>query len=238
MKKPRAMVLAAGLGTRLRPLTDLTPKAMLEFRGRPMIDYILEKLHQNGFSQVVINLHHLASQLRTYLEEHRPDGMELHFSDESGALLDTGGGIVKASELFDPSAPVLIHNVDILSNIDLGALHKEHLASGAMATLAVKERETTRNLLVDPSGRLKGWRDNRSGKQILLGEPANLKALAFSGIHILSREIFQHLPTDGAFSITTAYLELAKNHSIMTYDHSGDSWIDMAHPSNFPSLRS
>jgi MurNAc alpha-1-phosphate uridylyltransferase len=231
-----AMILAAGLGTRLRPLTDDTPKALLPFHGKTMLEHVVEHLKDHGITEVVINLHHCADQIEAFLRQQQYFGIKFHISDEREELMDTGGGIVKARKHFDGQGPFIVHNVDIYSDTDLTALLRHHLKSEALATLAVSDRSTSRNLLVDEEGLLCGWRDNRTGEEIIARQKPGLRPVAFSAIHVVDPEIFHYLEQGKPFSITKAYLQLATRHRIMTYDHTGDTWTDMADISNFSSI--
>jgi NDP-sugar pyrophosphorylase family protein len=230
---PKAMILAAGLGTRLRPLTDHTPKALLPFRGKTMLEHVLAHLGMHGITEVVINVHHHAGQVERFLEIHQNFGFNIHISDERQQLMDTGGGIVHARHWLEGAGPFIVHNVDIWSGVDLGALVKDHARHGALATLAVSERKTSRQLLVDAEGRLCGWRDNRTGEEIIARTTKGLRPVAFSAIHVMEPSIFSFLEEGRPFSITKAYLQLAAEHRIMTFDHTGVDWTDMAEISNF-----
>lgn len=254
---PKALILAAGVGSRLQPLTDATPKALLTFRGRTMLEQVLLNLKQHGVVDVVINIHHHADQIENFVKNHDHFGMKIVFSDERDRLMDTGGGILKARRYLEGSGPFLVHNVDIFSDLDLTALYDSHLRSGPLATLAVQRRKTSRNLLVNEDGRLSGWRDNSSGKTIMAGEgpyrekvkasgatgvarpvkrEEELRPVAFSGIHIIEPQIFTLLDDDEPFSIMHAYLGLCGENTIETFDHSSGVWIDMAKKENFPGL--
>ena len=221
------MILAAGLGTRLGELTASRPKALLEWEGVPLLERVIRKLISQGFDEVVINVHHFAELIMDFVARKRNFGIRIEFSHEKEALLDTGGGIAKASWFFGEE-PFLVHNVDINSDIDLRKLYQAHLMSGTIATLAVKERVTTRSLLMNSQGKLKGWRDNRTGETILCDPSASgLIPIAFSAIHIMDPEIFKYFPEKKRFPLMPFYLELAKNHSLNLYRHDRDSWIDM-----------
>jgi len=254
---PKAMILAAGVGSRLQPLTDAIPKALLPFRGRTMLEQVLLNLKKHGIEEVVINIHHHADQIENFVRKHDYFGINIVFSDERDRLMDTGGGILKARQYLEGSGPFLVHNVDIFSDLDFTALYDSHLRSGPLATLAVRRRETSRNLLVDEDGRLAGWRDSSSGKAIMAGEGPyrgkvkltgttgvavpvkredELSPVAFSGIHIIDPKIFTFLDDDEPFSIMHAYLSLCGEHTIDTYEHSSGVWIDMAKRENFPGL--
>lgn len=236
MNFPTAMILAAGTGTRLRPLTDRTPKALLPFRGKPMLEHVIRSFTGAGFEHLVINVHHHAGQVISYLEANDFFGISIEISDEQELLMDTGGGILKARKYLDGDAPFLVHNVDIFSNIDLMKLYSRHMEQRPLATLAVTRRETSRNLLVNDDGLLCGWKNNSTGEEVIVRRQEQLIPVAFSGIHVIDPSIFRLLDRQDPFSITKAYLELSKNKEIRTWDHSGDTWIDMASPDHFSLL--
>ncbi len=233
---PRAMILAAGLGTRLRPLTDHTPKALLTYKGRTMLEHIILKLKSAGITEVIINIHHLADQIVDYIAANNSFGISIDFSDEQGELLDTGGGIRKARSFFEGRGVFIVYNIDIYSDINLYAMLEVHKSNNSLATLAVKQRETSRNFLANDKNFLSGWKNKQSGETIITRKEQHLSPTAFSGIHVISDSIFSLLDQEGPFSITGAYLELSKQHPIYLYDHSQDNWTDMAHPSHYPEL--
>lgn len=208
----KAMIFAAGLGTRLRPLTDHTPKALVCVAGRPMLEHVILKLKAEGFTEIVINIHHFGQQIIDFLEANRHFGLNIHISDERDQLLDTGGGIRKASMFFQGNEPFLVHNVDILSNMDLKALYQHHLDEKNDATLLVSERVTTRYLMFDDTGRLQGWLNTKTGEtkpEGFIYRPGQYKEYAFSGIHVLSPSIFHYMKGHwtGKFSIMDFYLQ-------------------------------
>ena len=229
----KAMVLAAGLGTRLRPLTDDRPKALVEVAGRTMLEIALERLRSVGVNEVVVNAHHHAQQLIDYLSAHRNFGMEIEISREE-ELLDTGGGLKKAAHFFLRSGdnePFLVHNVDVLSSIDLRAIVQEHSGSGALATLAVQQRKTSRYLLFDNEGLLCGRRAGIDGAIEWARPVAEPEPLAFCGIHVLSPRIFARMEEDGAFSIVPAYLRLAAlGERITAFRADAFYWRDLGRP--------
>ena len=191
----QAMIFAAGLGTRLKPLTDTMPKALVRIGGEPLIKHVVLRLKEAGFQRIVVNVHHFAQQIIDYLEENEHFGLDIRISDETEQLLETGGGIKKARDLFDPHSPVLIHNVDILSNVDLTAFYDHACSSGAEATLLVSERQTKRYLLFDDKYRLVGWTNKETGEvksphNWVKDELQSLQMLAFSGIHVFSPALF------------------------------------------------
>jgi NDP-sugar pyrophosphorylase family protein len=232
----RAMILAAGTGTRLQPLTDEKPKALLKFQGKTMLEHVISQITGHGIKDIIVNVHHHADQIITFVKNNNYFGINISFSDEREQLMDTGGGILKAQWFLDGFGPFLVHNVDIFSDIDLKKYFKAHAAGRAIATLAVTDRKSSRNLLIDKENRLCGWENKRSGEKIISIRKTGLRGLAFSGVHIIDPEIFTLIENKEPFSMTTAYLELAGTRKILTYEHSGDTWIDMAHQDNFREL--
>ena len=187
------MIFAAGLGTRLKPLTDTMPKALVPVGGKPLLWHVLQKLKAAGFERIVINVHHFAQQIIDYLKANDNFGIDIRISDETEMLLETGGGIKKALPLFDQDSPILIHNVDILSNIDLNSVYEEAVSTNVDALLLVSWRKTKRYLLFDDEMILDGWTNIETGEvrsPYPALDPTDMKQLAFSGIHILSPHIF------------------------------------------------
>jgi len=226
----KAMILAAGLGTRLRPLTDRRPKALVEVAGRTLLEITLARLRAFGVSEVAVNVHHYADMIVDYLAAHRNFGMRIEVSREE-VLLDTGGGLKKAAWFFDGEEPFIAHNVDVISSIDLGRMMRFHMERGALATLAVEDRETSRYLLFDESGLLCGRRAGReeNGEPVRTGGAA--KALAFCGVHIVSPDIFARMDGQGAFSIIDAYLRLAELGARIAAFRADDCyWRDLGRP--------
>jgi NDP-sugar pyrophosphorylase family protein len=224
------MVFAAGLGTRLRPLTEERPKALVEVGGRTLLDLALARLRACGIHEAIVNVHHFAEMVVAYLKENKNFGMRIEISREQ-PLLDTGGGLKKAAWFFleqGADEPFLVHNVDVLSAIDLGAMVRFHLERGALATLAVQERKTTRPLLFDNENQLCGRGAFREGQAELVRPAADPVALAFAGIHVLSPRIFSLLREQGAFPIVPAYLRLAgEGEPILGYREDGAYWRDL-----------
>lgn len=209
----KAMILAAGLGTRLRPLTDDRPKALVKVAGRTMLEITLSRLRDFDVSDVIINVHHFADMIVEYLKANDNFGMRIEISREE-ALLDTGGGLKKAAYFFlDDSAnrehPFILHNVDVISTIDLRRMVRLHTEDQALATLAVQDRKTSRYLLFDERLQLCGRRSGDDGKNEFVRPSQKPKALAFAGVHIISPSLFAMMTEDGAFSIITTYLRLA-----------------------------
>ncbi len=208
---PQAMVFAAGIGSRLRPLTDTMPKALVKVSGVPMLERVIKLLKSSGIKKIVINVHHFSSQIKNFLKEKDNFGIEILLSDETSFLLDTGGGIKKARPLFTPNQPILIHNVDIISNVNLKELFKYHKSNDA--TLLVSKRKTNRYLLFDDDMNLCGWTNTQTGE---VKSPyknlrvSDCKMMAFSGIHILSQSLFPFMEdSKEKFSIIDFYLSLS-----------------------------
>jgi len=231
----KAMVLAAGLGTRLRPLTDDRPKALVEVAGRTLLELTLMRLRSFGIRDVIINVHHFADAVVDYLRKHNNFGMEIAISRED-VLLDTGGGLKKAAWFFleDHSGePFILHNVDVLSTIDLARMVEFHRTQQALVTLAVQDRSTSRYLLFDSQMQLCGRRAGRDGALEMVRPATEVGAFAFSGIHVVSAGLLSMLTEDGAFSIITSYLRLAgAGKSIQAFRADEYSWRDMGTPEN------
>ncbi|HTX87753.1 MAG TPA: nucleotidyltransferase family protein [Bacteroidales bacterium] len=228
----KAMILAAGLGTRLRPLTETLPKALVTVEGKTLLEHSLRHLEEYGIREVIINIHHLGGQIRSFLDEHHDFGLKITLSDESDALLDTGGGLKKASWFFAGDEPFLVRNVDVISGLDLHLLAESHRKNRALATLAVRRRETSRYLLFrKPDHRLCGWENRQTGEKIFCSETAdNLVPLAFSGIQVISPEIFPLVTEEGKFALTGMYLRLARDHRILGYEENESRWEDAGKP--------
>ncbi len=229
----KAMVLAAGLGTRLRPLTDDRPKALVTLAGRTLLEITLERLRAFGVTEAIVNTHHHAEMIADYLAAHGNFGMRIAISREQ-ELLDTGGGLKQAACFFLEDGfdePFLLHNVDVISNIDLGLLLRFHKQHNALATLAVQERATSRYLLFDEKGRLCGRRAGLDGEPEMARPAARVQALAFTGIHALSPRIFAKLREQGAFPIVSAYLRLAGEGELISAFRADEyRWRDLGRP--------
>lgn len=232
MKFPyQAMIFAAGLGTRLRPVTENIPKALIEVGGKPMLRHVIEKLKSAGIRNVVINLHHFPDLIRIYLNEHNNFDINIQFSDETAQLLDTGGGLKKAAPLFDLHSPVLIHNVDVLSDVDLTQLFQYHVNRDALATLFVQKRPSSRYLIFDEDQQLTGWKNQKTGEEVQASMPKGVtKELAFNGVHIVNPEIFEMMTEEGKFSVIQPYLRLASNNKIVGFQDDTADYIDIGKP--------
>jgi NDP-sugar pyrophosphorylase family protein len=227
----KAMILAAGLGTRLRPLTNDRAKALVEVGGRTLLEITLSRLREFGVHDVIVNVHHFADMVVDYLKAHDNFGMRLEVSREE-VLLDTGGGLKKAAWFFLEDSgsldePFFVHNVDVISTIDLGRIVQVHNASHALATLAIQDRETSRYLLFDEQLRFCG----RYSGQVEL--PPHAQALAFSGIHVISPRLLRMMTEEGPFSIIDSYLRLAaQGENILAFRADQYYWRDLGRPEN------
>ena len=216
----KALIFAAGLGTRLKPLTDTMPKALVPIDGKPLLEHVILKLKAAGFDQIIVNVHHFPDQIIDFLKSKNNFDLRIEISDERDKLLDTGGGVKKAKWFFDDGKPFLVHNVDILSNIDLQSLYQQHLETSPLATLVVSERDTFRYFLFDEEARLKGWINEKTGevRPDHLTHTELYNKLAFSGIQVLSPDVFklmEHFPDH--FSIVDFYLRNAAQQQIKAY---------------------
>ena len=230
------MIFAAGLGTRLRPLTDHTPKALVSVAGKPMLERVILRLKEAGFNDITVNIHHFGEQIIEFLRANNDFGITIHLSDERDMLLDTGGGIKKARPFLDGNEPFLVHNADILSDINLAELYRHHRESNAEATLLVSQRQTSRYLLLDDANRLHGWINKSTGEVKPAGfdyRETKYRELAFGGIHIISPSLF-HLMDDGQwngkFSIIPFYLSACAKVHIQGYPLQGFRWFDIGKP--------
>jgi mannose-1-phosphate guanylyltransferase len=237
----KAMILAAGLGTRLRPLTDARPKALVEVAGRTLLEITLARLRSFGVREVIINVHHFADMVVDYLKKNDNFGMRVEVSREE-VLLDTGGGLKKAAWFFqedpdDREEPFILHNVDVISTIDLGRMVQFHTENQALATLAVQERETSRYLLFDHRHQLCGRGAGGGGTPELVRSfpqpQAQMQALAFSGIHVICPRLLAMMTEPGAFSIVDSYLRLAaQGEKILGFRADEYDWRDLGKPEN------
>ena len=225
------MILAAGLGTRLRPLTNHTPKPLIPVGGVPMLERVARRLIAAGADRLIVNVSHLGEQIGAYLRERDGFGVEWHVSPEPGAPLETGGALVLAEPLLRKDAPFFLHNADILTDLPLRAMYESHERSAALATLAVMERETKRHLLFDDRG-LMGRTDAAKELDLRVREAAGpVRKLAFGGVHVISPRIFGLLTERGAFSILAPYLRLAEaGEVILPFRVDDFHWIDIGSP--------
>ena len=226
----KAMIFAAGLGTRLHPLTLNKPKALVEIAGKTLLQSAIERLGGAGYNELVINIHHFGNQIIEYLEKHKNFGLTITISDERDQLLNTGGGILKAAALLDGDEPFLVYNVDVMSNIDLQLFRKYHEERGGLATLAVRNRKTTRYLAFDDAMQLTGWKNIKTGEEIAFRNMTNCNLLAFSGIQLIEPKLFRLITETGKFPLIPLYLRLAVDHQIYGYTDNSSLWMDLGKP--------
>ncbi len=236
----KAMILAAGLGTRLRPLTDDRPKGLVEVAGHTLLEITLRRLHHFGVREVIVNVHHFADLVVDYLKVQNNFGMRVEISREE-VLLDTGGGLKKAAWFFleTPDQPFILHNVDVLSTIDLDRMLQFHRQNQALATLAVQQRKTSRYLLFDSQNQLSGRESGRDQQTEIVRPPTasqpsgQFQALAFSGVHMISPRLLTRMNEEGTFSIIASYLRLAKEgETILAFHSDKYYWRDLGTPEN------
>lgn len=240
----KAMIFAAGLGTRLKPLTDNTPKALVQLNGKPMLQIVIEQLKQQGIDEIIINVHYLAHQIIDFIKQNKQFEIRIEISDEQDLILETGGGLLKAQSFFkEKNEPFLVCNADIYTNINLKRFLEKHKQNNSLATLAVRNRDSSRYLLFDDDEILFGWENvktatfkiprksprkyftDENGEEKLQEHP--LHEFAFSGYHIIEPEIFKHQTQTSVFSMTDWYLDLCHQHTIKNYIHNDDIWIDI-----------
>ena len=227
----KAMIFAAGLGTRLRPITNDRPKALAEINQIPLLEIIIRRLINFGFDEIIINVHHFADKVLEFLDSKKNFGINLQVSDEREELLDTGGGLKKASWFFEDKKPFLVHNVDTITNIDLLEYYNYHIKNNALATLLVRHRPGSRFFLFNEKNKLCGWENVISKEKILVDDQhGRIEQVAFSCLHIIDPSIFQFINEDGCFSIIDVYLRLAKEHNIYGYVDDDSYWLDVGTP--------
>jgi N-acetyl-alpha-D-muramate 1-phosphate uridylyltransferase len=226
----RAFILAAGLGTRLKPWTDHHPKALAEVAGKSLLQRNIEYLQQSGIKEVIVNVHHFADQIIAAIKLNNGWGSDITISDETDEVLETGGGLKKASWYLKNEEAFVVMNADILTDLNLKAMIQQHTNSNAIATLAVTERTTSRYFLFNDRNELCGWRNVSTGDEKIVKESIDLHQKAFSGIHVISGSIFKYIQQEGKFSMVDVYLDLAKDHVIHGFDHSESRFIDVGKP--------
>lgn len=222
----KAMIFAAGFGTRLRPITDKTPKPLVQIKGKTLLEITIQKLIENDFDEIIINVHHLADQIISFLNEKKFNA-RIEISDESKQLLDTGGGLKKASWFFDDGNPFLVYNVDIVSNLDLKKIYHTHQQNEVIATLVVSKRKTSRYFIFDEEGILSGWQNVKTNEQKITRNITSINKLAFSGIQVIDPELFKFFPEAEVFSIVDLYLTTSKLEKIKSYQHEDSHWYDV-----------
>ena len=232
LKLVKALLFAAGLGTRLKEQTLSKPKALIDLAGKPLLRHAIEHLKQFGISDITVNVFHFAEQVISYLEENNSFGINIQISDERDQLLDTGGGLKKASVFLNGTEPILIYNVDVISNLDLNLLLKYHQEQKSLATLVVRARETSRYLMFDSALQMTGWKNFSNGETRISRDEsfAESQPFAFSGIHLIQPELLDLITEEGKFPIMDLYLRLAKSNSIKAFIDQSDLWMDLGKP--------
>jgi MurNAc alpha-1-phosphate uridylyltransferase len=228
----KAMILAAGLGTRLKPFTEQHPKALAIINGKSLLQRNIEYLASFGITDVIVNVHHFPDQITDAIKKNNGFGSKIIISDEKDEVLETGGGLMKAQKYLADSDPFVLLNVDILTDLDIGKMVEQHIASKALATLAVTNRKTNRYFLFNDLGTLCGWKNIKTGEQKISKEANKYFSKAFSGIHVISPAIFPLIKMEGKFSMVDVYLQLCKTHTITGFDHSTTKFIDVGRPEN------
>ena len=222
----KAMIFAAGLGTRLRPLTNNIPKALVPLNGIPLLELTIRRLKYYGFNEIIINVHHFADKIMAFLEEKNNFDIEIYISNEEKILLDTGGGLKNAA-WFLKDEPFLVVNADIVTSLNLAEIVKFHQEHSFLATLAVQTRESSRQMMFNDQNLLSGWRNHQTGEEIISRQIENPTFYSFSGIHVINPEIFELMPEEEIFPIMPFYLTVASNKQIGAFDHSDDIWEDV-----------
>ena len=233
-KNISGFILAAGLGTRLKPWTDHHPKALAVVNGKSLLQRNVEYLQKFGITEVVVNVHHFADQIIEAIETNKGWGSNISISDETDTVLETGGGLLKAKSLLEGSETFVLMNCDILTNLDLNTLLSQHQENQALATLAVANRETSRYLLFNQNHEMVGWKNIKT-EEIKLPAQQKLSStepspMAFSGIHVISNAIFDKINFTGKFGMIDLYLDLCADNKIIGYDHSNDLVLDVGKP--------
>lgn len=226
----KALLLAAGLGTRLKPFTDNHPKALAPVNGHSLLEINIRNLQKFGICDVVVNVHHFASQIIATLQQENGFGSNVQISDESNAVLETGGGLKKAAHFFEGEKDFLVMNVDMLTNADLGEMIRQHQSREAMATLAVQQRSSSRYFLFDGEMQLKGWENINTGERKPATVEGSTTKYAFSGMQVLDHKIFSKMKREGKFSLVDVYLDLCATEKITGLDHTGDLLLDVGKP--------
>jgi NDP-sugar pyrophosphorylase family protein len=228
----KAMILAAGIGSRLKELTANTPKALIKIKDKTLLEIVVSRLKSQGINDIIINVHHHSKQVINFVESKNSFGVNIEFSQEK-ELLDTGGGLKKASWFFDDGESFLLHNVDVISDININKLEQYHQSIKAMVSIAVRSRKTSRYFIFDENNQLCGWKNEATGEKKIVNESSHkLLLFSFMGIHVISPEVFKFFPNEDKFSIVDFYLNIAAKKKILGYQADKYSWIDCGKPEN------
>lgn len=228
----QAMIFCAGLGTRFKPWTEKHPKALAMINGKSLLQRNIEYLQQYGIWDVIVNVHHFADQIEEAVNISKGWGSNIKISDERDRVLETGGGLLHAKSLFKPGERFITCNADILTDLNINALLRFHEQEKPLISFAVSQRNTSRNLLFDENHILCGWKNNATGEERISVAKENLIAKAYDCVVVFEYEVFDHIHFTGKFSLIDLYLDLAKTHRMVGFDHSGDRWIDVGKPEN------
>ncbi|NPA68446.1 MAG: nucleotidyltransferase family protein [Chlorobi bacterium] len=235
----KAFILAAGLGTRLKPLTDDKPKALVKLNGKPMLEHVIQNLKKAGINNFVINVHHFADKIETFLKEKNFFDCDIKISDERAKLLDTGGALLHAEKLLSDCDNFIIHNTDILSDININKLVKHHKKNNALATLAVHKKKSSRKLGFNKDKELCIWKNFNTGEtKTAKKECKDPEFYAFTGIHILNKTVFNNITEKGKFSVIDLYLRLAAEHKIKAFEAKYNYWFDLGKPETLKEAES
>jgi NDP-sugar pyrophosphorylase family protein len=226
----KAMIFAAGLGTRFKPWTDRHPKALAMVNGKSLLQRNIEYLQRYGITDVVVNVHHFADQIEEAVQKNKGWGSRISISDERTEVLETGGGLLKAAPLLQDEGPFLTLNVDILTDLDIGALLTFHRTRRPLVSFGVSDRPSSRNFLMDADNRLCGWTDNRTGERKISLAHDPLFSKAYSCVAVFEQRIFSCIRQRGKFSLTETYLDLAADNLILGFEHAGDRLVDVGRP--------
>jgi N-acetyl-alpha-D-muramate 1-phosphate uridylyltransferase len=232
----KAMILAAGKGTRLMPLTEHVPKALLPVRDVPLLQHCIQYLKFFGVNEIIINVHHLAEQITDFLSAKHNFGIHIEISHERDELLDTGGGLMKARWFFDDGKPFFLAAADVITNLDLMRLYQYHQEHKPLATLAVKQRPSTREFIFDDHCNLCGWINHTTGEIRWSRKTENYHPAAFSAVHVIDPALFDLVTERGVFSITDMYLRLADKHTIKGFKHNESLWFECGRVENLQKL--
>lgn len=226
----KAMIFAAGLGTRFKPWTDKHPKALALVNGKSLLQRNVEYLQQYNITDVVVNVHHFSDQVIDAIKKNNGWGSHISISDETDEVLETGGGLLKAKNLLQNEEPFITLNADFLTNLNINSLLAFHKNKQALISFGITNRKTSRNFLFDEDDRLCGWRNNATGQEKITVPKNNLKEMAYSCVVVFNPQIFQLIPQRGKFSLVDTYLSLAAEHPIYGFDHTGDKLVDVGKP--------
>jgi N-acetyl-alpha-D-muramate 1-phosphate uridylyltransferase len=226
----QAMIFCAGLGTRFKPWTDQHPKALAVINGKSLLQRNIEYLQQYGITDVIVNVHHFANQIIDAIEKNKGWGSNIIISDETNAVLETGGGLLNAKLLFEPGKKFITCNVDVLTNLNIHSLLEFHTKNQPMISLAVSDRNTSRNLLFDENNILCGWRNNATEEEKISVKKESLIAKAYDTIAVFEYDIFNQINFTGKFSLIDLYLDIAKTQTILGYYHNANKWVDVGKP--------